>query len=629
LLALAGLLVLGSTASSAADQQKAFTGQSCTVAGTNKNDRLVGTSRADVICGLGGNDRIYGLGANDVLDGGSGNDYLDGGTGNDFLFGGQGTDQLIGSSGRNFCVLERAESSRTCLNVDEKTGIRLSGVRVPSLSSPAPTVAPVPGNGTTSPQPTPTESAGSGSNTTPGGSTPPAPPGLKIDFEVAIAGQTLIDFGGESSSVTASGLPTGATSNTALKTRKGDLGWAGVTFFANPSGSLISAGSTQISARVWAGSAGQRLRLKVESSSNGAIAVETDAFTSATGWQSLTWNFGSPAAGTPIFAAGNTYDKLTLFPEFSSTTAGGIYWLDDVVMPGAATTGSSNPPTNNPGTPQNALALTSLHTLGSQLWTDDFAGSSGGSVASQSWTLRYCNQSGAYGGGTCHNNEQQAYIPSAISLDGSGNAVIATEKVAGTPSGATCGIANCLFTSGRMDTQGKVLFKYGYIEARMKMPAGAGNWPAFWALGDNISTVGWPVSGEIDIGEQGGDRPTRNSAAVHYSIDNIAGSCCGNHLYDSGEIFTQYNYSADFHTYGLAWLPDRLEFYVDRVKFWTLLKSQYRSQYWSFDQPFFVILNNAVGAFGGSYDGSWQSSRTVIDYVTAWQLDGVGTVTTR
>ena len=626
---------LMTTVTSAAPGNYSSTGARCTIVGTAKSETLTGTNKPDVICGLGGNDRIFGLAGNDILDGGDGNDYLDGGSGADTLIGGSGQDRILGGTGRNLCVADKQDTGKSlCLSVSLSTAIRSLGsspsaspspVPSPSGSSsptPSPSVSPTT-SPTGNPTPTPSPTVPAGQN---GGSTP-ATNGITIDFETAVAGQVAVDFGGENSVVTSSGLPAGSTSARALRTVKGDIAWSGITFFINPSGSAISSGSMSISARVWASDAGKRLRLKVESSTNPAISVETDALTSSSGWQTLSWNFANPASGTTAYASANVYDKVTLFPEFGSTTPGGIYWFDDVRMPGAAT--ATSPTTPSPNPPATGTSLASLHTLGNLLWADDFSASVGAPVSTQSWTLRYCNQTGSYGGGTCYNSEQQAYIPEAIANDGQGNAVITTNKVSGTPAGATCGISSCPFTSGRMDTQGKVSFKYGYIEARMKMPIGAGNWPAFWMLGDNISSVGWPVSGEIDIGEQGGDRPTRNSAAVHYATDNIANSCCGNHVYDSGEIFSQFNYSTDFHTFGLVWLPDRLEFYVDREKFWSLTRNQLRSQYWVFDQPFFVILNNAVGPFGGNYDGSWTQSKTYVDYVKAWQIDGVGTVTTR
>lgn len=265
-------------------------------------------------------------------------------------------------------------------------------------------------------------------------------------------------------------------------------------------------------------------------------------------------------------------------------------------------------------------------TLGKLLWSDSFSGKAGGLIDSTNWTARYCGHENDNGGGTCHNAEKQWYTPDAIRLDGTdqGNVVITTKKVTTPPENAgNCMSPPCSFTSGRFDTQKKVSFKYGYIETRIRMPAGGANWPAFWALGDSMSEVGWPLAGEIDIAEQGGNLPRRASSAVHFSSSNVA-TCCGNHRYVVGEVNNKANYQEDFHTYGLAWLPDRLEFYVDRQLFWTVTPSNVQGK-WAFNEPFFLILNNAVGGFGGSYSG-WLESKTTIDYVHAWQLNGQGSV---
>ncbi len=266
------------------------------------------------------------------------------------------------------------------------------------------------------------------------------------------------------------------------------------------------------------------------------------------------------------------------------------------------------------------------HTVGSLLWHEEFRGASGSAIDSNSWTARYCGLEASNGGGTCHNNEPQWYLPSAVALDGTsaGNAVITTKRVYSAPVGGICKAwSGCQFTSARFDTQGKVAFKYGYIEARIKMPAGGRNWPAFWALGDSMNDVGWPRAGEIDIAEQGGNLPMRNSAAVHFSVTEFGGG----HRYIWGEELNQANYQTGFHTYGLAWLPGRLEFYVDRELFWTATPTNVQG-YWPFDKPFFLIFNNAVqgsAGFGGNYSG-WAESQTVIDYVHAWQLNGQGSV---
>ena len=160
----------------------------------------------------------------------------------------------------------------------------------------------------------------------------------------------------------------------------------------------------------------------------------------------------------------------------------------------------------------------------------------------------------------------------------------------------------------------------------MKMPVGSGNWPAFWMLGSNITSIGWPNSGEIDIAEGFGNAKTKTSSAVHYSTTGAG--CCDNHLYDYIKYDIGQDYSADFHTYGLVWLPNEISFYVDRKLTLRTSSSTIRSKFWPFNTPNFLILNNAVtygDGFGGAWNG-WQSSEMLIDYVRHYELDGQGKV---
>ena len=264
------------------------------------------------------------------------------------------------------------------------------------------------------------------------------------------------------------------------------------------------------------------------------------------------------------------------------------------------------------------------HSIGEVIWAEEFNNNS--ALDSKIWSARYCGHDASNGGGTCHNNESQYYLPEAVSVDKSGNAVITTKYVTSKPSVGTCLGSKCSFTSGRFDTQGKVAFLYGYIEARIKMPKGSGNWPAFWMLGTNITSIGWPNSGEVDIAEGFGNAKTRASSAIHYSTNGSG--CCGNHLYDDIRYDIGQDYSADFHTYGLAWLPNEIKFYVDRKLTLRTSSATIRSVLWPFNTPNFLILNNAVSyfdGFGGAWDG-WQSSETLIDYVRQYKIDGRGEV---
>jgi len=264
------------------------------------------------------------------------------------------------------------------------------------------------------------------------------------------------------------------------------------------------------------------------------------------------------------------------------------------------------------------------HSIGGVIWAEEFNNKS--ALDSKIWSARYCGQTTSNGGGTCYNDESQYYLPEAVSIDKSGNAVITTKYVTSKPSVGTCWGSKCFFTSGRFDTQGKVSFLYGYIEARIKMPKGSGNWPAFWMLGTNMATIGWPNSGEIDIAEGFGNAKTRASSAIHYSSNGSG--CCDNHLLDYIRYDIGQDYSADFHTYGLGWLPNEVNFYVDRKLIFRASTATISSKFWPFNSSNFLILNNAVSygeGFGGAWDG-WQSSEMLIDYVRQYKIDGQGQV---
>jgi beta-glucanase (GH16 family) len=270
--------------------------------------------------------------------------------------------------------------------------------------------------------------------------------------------------------------------------------------------------------------------------------------------------------------------------------------------------------------------------IGKLLWSDDFVGAKGSSINSSNWSARNCHRvPTGMGGGACFDSEVVYYAPSAIKLDGSedGTAVITTTRITGAlPSDAgKCLTGYCAFVSGRFDTHGKVAFQYGFIEARIKMPAGSGNHPAFWMLGDNINQVGWPYSGEMDITEIRGNEPTTTTSATHYSTVNSPNTCCNNHQYKVAALGVGADTSGGYHTYAVAWMPNSISYYVDNRLISTTTPSNLGGL-WVFNSKFFLILNNAVNA---GFSGSWQnlqSSTMSIDWVRSYQVNGHGEVFT-
>lgn len=271
--------------------------------------------------------------------------------------------------------------------------------------------------------------------------------------------------------------------------------------------------------------------------------------------------------------------------------------------------------------------------IGSLLWSDDFKGSKDSSIDSKNWSARNCHRTPSdLGGGACFDSEVVYYAPSAIKLDGSqdGAAVITTSRITGAlPSDAgKCLSSYCTFVSGRFDTHGKVAFQYGFIEARIKMPAGSGNHPAFWMLGDNINQVGWPTSGEMDITEIRGNDPFTTTSATHSSTAFLPNTCCFNHFYKTAALDVGADVSTGYHTYAVAWLPNSISYYVNN-RLVSTTTPQTLGGHWGFNNKFFLILNNAVNA---GFSGSWenlQSSTMTIDWVRSYQLNGQGQVLTQ
>jgi beta-glucanase (GH16 family)/lysophospholipase L1-like esterase len=176
------------------------------------------------------------------------------------------------------------------------------------------------------------------------------------------------------------------------------------------------------------------------------------------------------------------------------------------------------------------------------------------------------------------------------------------------------------YTSGLVESLNKVEPQYGKIEARMRIPSGAGLWPAFWMLGVNYfeDGVGWPACGEIDImeysGSSGGFTAAFHTGAYNYlngggGVQNVQG-------------FSVPNHDTEFHVYGIEWTPTRVAFYVDGNVVLTADKSVLGSTtaQWPFDQPFWLKLNLAVGGPYGGDPTSGEYPKTMeIDWVRVYQ----------
>ena len=155
------------------------------------------------------------------------------------------------------------------------------------------------------------------------------------------------------------------------------------------------------------------------------------------------------------------------------------------------------------------------------------------------------------------------------------------------------------FTSARMLTQGRFAFKYGSLEARIKLPnTENGLWPAFWMLGNNFPGIDWPHCGEVDIVEMGskggiaaGTQQETYNVAMHFS--NAAEEKQSNVFWDDAPV----DLSLDYHLYKVSWTPTDMSFYLDGVQVATWdITADHMAE---FHQPHFMVLNLAVGDWGG------------------------------
>jgi beta-glucanase (GH16 family) len=170
------------------------------------------------------------------------------------------------------------------------------------------------------------------------------------------------------------------------------------------------------------------------------------------------------------------------------------------------------------------------------------------------------------------------------------------------------------YTSARLKTQGKASWGYGRVEARIQIPRGQGIWPAFWMLGENITTVGWPTCGEIDIMENIGREPARVHGTVHgpgYSGANGVGTA-----YDlrSGA------FADTFHIYAIEWESQSIRWYVDSTLYLEVTPSTVPAT-WVFNHRFFIIINVAIGGYWpGNPDGTTAFPQAMrVDYVRVYQ----------
>jgi beta-glucanase (GH16 family) len=250
-----------------------------------------------------------------------------------------------------------------------------------------------------------------------------------------------------------------------------------------------------------------------------------------------------------------------------------------------------------------------------QVWSDEFDGPAGAAVDATKWGYDLGDGCAA---GICGwgNLEKEVYTsaPENIALNGQGQLAIVARRAA---AGSTCFYGACRYTSAKITTRGKMAAAPGRVEARIKLPAGQGLWPAFWMLGNDFPGVAWPACGEFDIMENKGSTPSATSSAVHgpgYS---------GNTPFANVSSLPSGTFGDDFHVFAVEWDASKVQFSVDGAVRHTVSREE-MSKYGNpvLDKSYFVILNLAVG---GNFDGDPKSdtifpATMLVDYVRVFGL---------
>jgi beta-glucanase (GH16 family) len=238
------------------------------------------------------------------------------------------------------------------------------------------------------------------------------------------------------------------------------------------------------------------------------------------------------------------------------------------------------------------------------VWSDEFDGPAGSPPDPSSWSCQLGDGS-TYGDPGWGNSELQCYTGDRdnVAQDGRGNLVITARSTAAG------------YSSARIVTKGNVEIRYGRIEARARVPQGAGVWAAIWALGADVDSAGWPGCGEIDIMEQVGRDPYKAFGTIHGP--GYAGS-----EGVSGAVEMQAEFACDFHVFAVEWSRSAIEWSVDRHVYHRTAPDDVPGA-WVFDHPFYLLMNLAVGGDLGGPVSATFPKQFLVDYIRVYMPAGI------
>ena len=297
-----------------------------------------------------------------------------------------------------------------------------------------------------------------------------------------------------------------------------------------------------------------------------------------------------------------------------------------------------------------------VNAAGKLLWSQTFTGAAGTQPSSSTWQA--VTGSGTYGTGEIETNTNST---ANLYQDGLGNLVI---KAICTPTSTPCTSSQqpmgANWTSARIWTMGLRTFKYGQIEARIWMPSGSWNWPAFWMMGENFlhkdtnNLYSWPYCGEIDIAE-GLVNNTREQSTIHSNVPGTGADWLGGSGFTQTAPITGAKMTSGYHNYGILWKPNEISYTLDG-KIWATdtynpstgnIKitqpgkapliygegsgAQVPVQVggtWPFNNRFFLILNDAIGGIVSPVAPNGTTSTMKVQWVKYYTYKGYGSTST-